>query len=227
MTHPCEVRLRLLPIAEEKRGVIGLYLDVKKIVIDAGLEQELEWQARVEIANVCESDFLSEAAWVILSAGMRESVIRSIYPMIFNAFGGFQSASQVVNNREKCFAGAFSVFRNRRKIQAILDLSERVADEGFEAVKLGIRSVGVEYLYRLPFMGPATAAHLAKNIGLSVCKPDRHLVRIARCLGYSSASLLCEEIANTCGDKASVVDLVLWRFATLHKKYLKFIQERI
>ena len=38
--------------------------------------------------------------------------------------------------------------------------------------------------------------------------------------GYASPSAMCRRIAEVVGDKDSVVDLVLWRYATLDREYL-------
>ena len=63
--------------------------------------------------------------------------------------------------------------------------------------------------------GPITSVHLSKNIGLPLAKPDRHLVRLANDFGYESAEELCEQISSLVGDSVAVVDVVLWRYATI------------
>lgn len=78
----------------------------------------------------------------------------------------------------------------------------------------------IEALRSLPFMGPATTRHLAKNIGFDVVKPDRHLLRIAAVAQFSSPDELCRAISALVGDRLSVVDSVLWRYATLRSDYL-------
>jgi hypothetical protein len=60
--------------------------------------------------------------------------------------------------------------------------------------------------------GPVTVWQLAKNLGFDVPKPDRHLVRIAEQLGFSSPSQLCGAIADVSGEAVKVIDLVIWRY---------------
>ena len=79
------------------------------------------------------------------------------------------------------------------------------------------------YLESFPFIGPITKFHLAKNIGIDVAKPDRHLSRISKMLGFASVQELCESISQRIDEKVSVVDLVIWRYATIDKKYLEKI----
>lgn len=51
-------------------------------------------------------------------------------------------------------------------------------------------------------------------------EPDRHLVRISEKFGYGCPETFCNDISRYTGEKTSVVDIVLWRYATLEKKYL-------
>ena len=76
------------------------------------------------------------------------------------------------------------------------------------------------FLKTFDFIGPVTCYHLGKNIGLEVVKPDRHLVSIAQAAGFPTPRDLCEVISKITGDKITVVDLILWRYATLHTNYM-------
>ncbi|MGB6288676.1 MAG: hypothetical protein WBF36_00940 [Desulfobulbales bacterium] len=67
--------------------------------------------------------------------------------------------------------------------------------------------------------------NLAKILGLDVAKNDRHLARIAQHCGYSDAHSLCHEISILTGQSASVVDVVLWRFATMSQNTIPAAQE--
>jgi hypothetical protein len=81
-------------------------------------------------------------------------------------------------------------------------------------------------LETLPYVGPVTAFHLAKNLGLNVAKPDRHLSRLATATGFSDAHALCAELGAVLGEPVPVIDIVLWRFATLSRDYLsRFVRE--
>lgn len=196
-----------------------IYLDLKEIIISAGCDHELEWQSNLDFECTTETDFLRESAWVILSSGFRESVVRQYFRRVSAAFLDWCSAEQINAHREFCQNQAISVFGNRRKIGAITEIVGNVADDGFECIKTRIKSTGVEYLQQLPYIGPTTSYHLAKNLGLQVVKPDRHLVRMAHITGHDSPLEMCSKIAQTVGDSISVVDLVLWRYATLKKDY--------
>jgi len=199
-----------------------IYMDVKQYVIRCGFSHEIDWQEELRFEDLDEERFLREIAWVILSSGMRESVIRKKFGVVSKAFLDWTSSSIIYVNRNICYNEALIYFNNKPKIQAIVDIASYVHKHGFENVKEKIEQNGIEFLIEFPFIGPATSFHLAKNLGLDVAKPDRHLTRIASNVGYPSVENLCTEIAKITGEKISVVDIVLWRFATLDGKYLDY-----
>ena len=207
--------------------LVALYRRAKQVVVCSGYGGEVGWQESLDFDRVTESVFLREAAWVVLSSGFRESVLRRYFGLLSGAFCEWQSARRIVVERAKCRRRAMAVFGSERKIDAILTIAEHVASLGIEQVKAEIRREGVESLRELPFMGPVTSYHLAKNLGLDVVKPDRHLVRMARVSGHKSPLEMCSRVARAVGDRLSVVDLVFWRYATLDAEYEgQFVQVR-
>ncbi|MFX0209923.1 MAG: hypothetical protein ACFFDT_28340 [Candidatus Hodarchaeota archaeon] len=162
------------------------------------------------------------ASCEISSSVMRETVIREKFPEISAAFCFWKNAKTITENSESCRSRALAVFGHRQKIRAIIVIAEQIYSQGFATFKMRIRTEGIEFIQLLPFLGPATSYHLAKNIGLDVVKPDRHLIRVAAVAGYENPRILCEEISKHVGDRISVVDLVIWRFATLNPHYTKY-----
>jgi endonuclease III len=193
----------------------------KEFVINSGFAKEVDWQYNLSFSGITESDFLRETAWVILSAGMRESVVRKKFSAISEAFYEWITAEQITTHKSACKTKAMTIFGNERKIDSIIKIAEIVYQKGFDEVRNSIEFDGVKFIQLLPYMGPATSYHLAKNLGLSVVKPDRHLLRVARRTGYRSPEDLCQAIAKIVGDKVSVIDLVIWRYATLERDYLQ------
>ena len=200
-------------------NLASIYMDLKEFVIRAGYDHEVDWQSDLNFERITETDFLREAAWVVLSSGFRESVVRRYFQAVSEAFLDWYSAERINVCREHCQNRAISVFGNRRKIKAITEIVEIIANDGFECVKMKIRSQGVEYLQELPYIGPITSYHLAKNLGLHVVKPDRHLVRMASITGHDSPLGMCSKVSEIVGDSPAVVDLVFWRYATLNQDY--------
>lgn len=200
-------------------ALLDVYLTAKEAVIARGFAWEIDWQEERRIDRIDEADFLRESAWVVLSTGFRDSVVRRLFGPFCEALLGMQSAAAIQANRERCRRDALKVFNNSRKVTAVLDIASIVDDMGFERVCRQIEQDNVRFLQTLPYIGPITALHLAKNLGLPVVKPDRHLQRVAAAAGFSSPRELCRAISERLGDPLQVVDVVLWRYATLFSDY--------
>ena len=200
--------------------LLDAYLDAKDAVIARGFAWEIDWQADRRFDRIGEAEFLRESAWTVLSSGFREAVVRRIFAPFCEAFLGMESAAAIKANGARCKRDALKVFNNQRKVAAILDIALIVDDMGFERIRRKIEQDDVKFLKTLPYIGSITAFHLAKNLGLPVVKPDRHLQRIADAAGFSSPLELCQLISDRLGDPVQVVDVVLWRYATLYADYV-------
>lgn len=206
-----------------REDLVSVYLTMKEHVVRMGYSEEIDWQDARSISSVSEREFLAEGAWVILSSGMRESVIARRYPQVSKAFKDWSSAQLIVANRRECERQALLAFNNIAKISAIGSLCETVNASGYHRVLARIQAEGVDHLMNFDYIGPVTSYHFAKNIGLDVVKPDRHLARMAAGAGYLCPEELCRDIAEVTGDKLSVIDVVLWRYATLDSLYMALI----
>ena len=166
------------------REVVTAYVHARQQVVDAGFLEEISWQESRSLSAVSETEFLSQLAWVVLAAGMSEAVIRNLFPRISKAFCGFRSARTIKANEDICRDAGLAVFGHAGKIEAIIVAAYRVCDEGFANVRSSIETNAIEYLQTYSYLGPATSYHLAKNLGIDVVKPDRHLLRFADVPNY-------------------------------------------
>ena len=197
----------------------SLYMSAKERVIEAGFASEIDWQEDASLDDLDERIFLRESAWVVLATGFREAVLRRRFAKVSQAFLCWSSADSIVAQRETCRSDALAAFANERKIDAIIGIAERVASEGIDIIRRKIAEQGTAFLQEFPYLGPVTSCHLAKNLGVVMVKPDRHLTRMARKTGYQSADHMCRRISDVVGDSLSVIDIVLWRYATIHDWY--------
>jgi hypothetical protein len=198
-------------------SALKLFNAALEYILEAGLEKELEWQRLVRFEDFTETQFLRETAWVILCAGFRESVVRRIFDHISLSFCDWESAQVIFEARDCCRTAALASFRHERKLDAVLEIVELVHLEGFASFKSKVFEDPIMRLQCLPYIGPITAFHLAKNLGLDVAKPDRHLVRLSKELGYRCPAELCMAIAKATGEQVKVIDLALWRYmADIH-----------
>lgn len=203
------------------------YIDAKIAVVKKGYAHEIDWYSSLDLRAITESDFLREAAWVILNAGMRESVVRKRFGKIAEAFLDWKDSAAIVELQSQCVEQGRIQFNHERKIKAIVSVATRVLETGFETVKRRIAEEGSCYLETFSFVGPVTSLHLAKNLGVDVVKPDRHLVRIAKQTRHRSVKSMCDSISLLTGEKLAVIDTALWRFAAITPKYERYFANEL
>ena len=208
------------------RDLARAYLLAKSYVVGRGFEEELAWQEACCMNTVSEDVFLREASWVVLSAGMREAVVRTVFREMSQIFGGWTDPSWIATHRKACRRQALAAFNHPGKIDAIIDISDTVRRDGHTPILDAARRDGPTAFAQLPFIGSVTAFHLAKNLGFQVAKPDRHLCRVADHCGYDEPGDLCGDLGAFLDEPVAVVDLVIWRFATLKSDYLSFFPSR-
>lgn len=174
----------------------GKYLDLKRELIEAGYAGEIDW---CEDVRECESAdaFALEHAFVVCNSGMRAQVAVQIYRRVAAALKQGASLNGVFGNRSK-----------RRAIQHVWDNRERLFAEYLAAEDK------LAFLETLPHIGKIVKYHLAKNFGMDVAKPDRHLVRIAAEHG-TTYDVMCRSLSEAVGDRVGTVDYVIWRAANL------------
>jgi hypothetical protein len=189
-----------------------LYNLMRHWISEAGFDWEVAWQRTRSLEALTEQEFLRETAWVILCSGFRASTVKRMFDHISLCFCDWESAAEIARQRDLCVSTATGIFRNEAKIRAIADVATFVDREGFASVVERLHAGATQVLQELPYIGPVTSLHLAKNLGLPTPKPDRHLVRLAEYLSCASTYDLCDSMASQTGEPVAVVDVVLWRF---------------
>jgi hypothetical protein len=131
----------------------------------------VRWQESLSIENLDESHFLREYAWVVLNSGFKEAIIRKRFNFISLCFCDWESAKSIAKNERICVETALTVFRNRKKLEAISFTANLIARDGFEGFSSSLRDDVVLALRQLPYIGEVTSWHLAKNLGVDVLQP--------------------------------------------------------
>jgi len=167
-------------------------------ICNKGYDDEVDYIEHIPpLSEQNAEHFLSEFIYVVLNAGMREQVARKIY----NRFIDTKKLSEI-GHPGKRDAISFALVNYV---------------EWFETLQKS--DDPVEYLETLPWIGPITKYHLARNIGIDTVKPDRHLVRLAKRFNFSSPLVMCQEIQKETHDKLGVIDVILWRYCNLTAKH--------
>lgn len=196
--------------------LFAYYETAKTWIERSDFSGEIHWQAELQPADFSESDFLREYAWVVLNSGFREAVIRKYFDYISLCYCDWSSAKEIFELGDVCSNAAARAFGNIKKLRAITRTAGVLDQIGFANFKDSLIA-DFDFCQSLPFIGPITARHLAKNLGFDVAKPDRHLARLAMQFGYCSVHDMCLAISERTGDRLSVADIVLWRFAERSK----------
>ena len=212
---------------EHLEKICHAYFFAKQYVIKKGYGEEIDWQDEINFNKVDESKFLHEIAWVILASGMNDKVVRNKFPLIKDVMYDFTSSELIQMNRNICYKKAIKIFNHPGKINAILYVAEYIYSHSFAYIKREIEIGQINFIQTFPYLGKATSYHLAKNIGINVAKPDRHLIRVSNCLGFNCPNELCNDISIFAKEKKSIIDIVIWRYATLDKDYLSTINRFI
>jgi hypothetical protein len=138
--------------------------------------------------------------------------VRRVFDHVSLAYCDWESAAAILDSYPACKRAAIAAFGNDAKNDAIVEIARRINFVGFAAFKESVVLSPIQTLTSLPYIGNVTAWHLAKNLGLNVAKPDRHLIRVSERLGFRDAGSFCESLGRMVGEKTNVVDLIIWRY---------------
>lgn len=152
-------------------------------------------------------EFWREYAYVVINSGMKNTVARGIYDRVREAVESGKSASSVFGHINKC-RGIDYVYHHRSELyEQWKTLDSLPLTPECDEQKL-------RFLDDLPHIGGVIKYHLAKNLGMDVAKPDRHLVRIAAAHNEDTHQF-CRRLSEATGDRVALVDYVIWQCAAL------------
>jgi hypothetical protein len=171
------------------------YIQAYNRVVAAGYQQEIYyWQDLGTFESCAPEQFFSEYVWCVLNAGMKEQVARKIYDRFM-----FVGDLTTIGHLGKRAAIKRGIEEHAQWFRILQDIPDKI-----------------EYLQTLPWIGPITKYHLARNIGIDCVKPDRHLVKLAKYFGFESPLSMCIEIQRKISyERLGTIDYVLWRDCNL------------
>lgn len=173
--------------------LMKFFYDAYAYVVNAGYENEITWCDRLRFENTTIDDFFREYVWCVLNAGMREQAARTV----------FEKYMKTMDTSTIRHAG------KRTAIENVLDNCKMYYDQLLNS------DDKTEWFETLPWIGPITKYHLARNLGIDTVKPDRHLVRLSKQFGYETPLKMCESIQKETRDRLGAIDVILWRYCNL------------
>lgn len=165
---------------------------IEAILRDQGYGETIEWSESIRAPQSAE-EFAKEAIYVICNSGMAVTV-------------GAPIAKRCIARLEEGGSAA-EVFGHPGKRVAIDDIWQN-RSEHFASFELA--SAKLEFLQSLPWIGPVTRYHLAKNLGADEAKPDVHMERLAKG-DRTTTHTLCTRLARKTGYRVATIDSILWR----------------
>lgn len=190
---------------------IELFTQAEKFLRENGFTEEIDWcDNRPSFNNVNEQRFLLEYAWVVFNSGMKNSVIEAKWKRIMQAFYYFH-VEKILENQDNTLQNVLKVFGNYKKVYAVIEVARDYLQKGFLDFREKVKNDPLGTLDLLPFIGPVTKYHLARNLGFDYVKPDRHLVRLASKYDLQPDEL-CNMIHEKTGRRLGTIDVILWRF---------------
>lgn len=165
---------------------------LEQAVRKAGFETEIAWAEQLgPPANA--DDFAREAVYVIVNSGMKNTVALGIFDRCIESLQRGTSVRRVFKHPGKARAIA-AIWKQRDELFA----SYRSAEDK------------IRFCATLPWIGPVTSYHLAKDLGADLAKPDVHLARLAR-RDRTTVERLCRRLARLSGYRVATIDTILWR----------------
>ena len=165
---------------------------IEAAVRTAGFANEIKWSENI-VAPADAEDFAQHAIYVIINSGFRTSVAVLVHERCMHALTKRRPLSKAFRHERKVSA-IRTIWRDRSALyQAFLAADDKL-----------------DFCETLPFVGPVTRYHLAKNLGVDTAKQDLHLDRLAR-RDETTAAKLCGRLARKTGYRTATVDTILWR----------------
>lgn len=161
--------------------------------VKANFKSEMDYVEFRKFEDMTIHDFVIEYIYVVLNTGMKNQVAEKIF---------FKLKA----------TGDLSLIHHLGKQKAIREVIQK-SFTLFDYLKKAENKLA--YLETLPFIGPVTKYHLARNLGLDYAKPDRHLEKLSKRFNYTSVQTMCAELAKESGYRIGTVDVILWRYSNM------------
>ena len=152
----------------------------------------IKWSESIQPPATAE-EYAAAAIYVICNSGMKNSVAAPIAERCIEAVVAGTSATTAFGHPGKA-AAIDQIWNDRAELFQRFNAAQKKLD----------------VLGELPWIGPVTKYHLAKNLGADEAKPDVHLERLARG-DKTTTRTLCRRLSRASGYRIATIDSVLWR----------------
>ncbi len=187
---------------------------------ETNYKETIDRISNTDFKHLSSTTFFTEYVWCVYVSGFRAKTISKIWQRLLDCYINLDLDGEQRHGGsiDKLKQRAMAIFANERKVDAIIRCGTMIREAhnaiGWQRFRNEQLSTP-ELLQELPFIGPITCYHLARNIGLlQYVKPDVHLLRMAQKWGYESPQKMCDYLGQSYGLKPGIVDLILWYAAS-------------
>ncbi|MEO6114556.1 MAG: hypothetical protein ABIP07_08940 [Sphingomicrobium sp.] len=163
-----------------------------RAVEQAGYDDDTVWSEQLGPPTDAKQ-FAEAAVYVIVNSGMKYEVAQGIYMRCLRALHAGNPVRKAFGHPGKAKA---------------IDQIWAHREELFEAFLFS--NDQLEFCASLPWVGPVTKYHLAKDFGIDVAKPDVHLARLA-IRDRTTVARMCARLSRQSGFRIATIDTILWR----------------
>lgn len=193
-------------IPDRNSALYSFFCLARNVVISQGYDGEIEWCQNRDFSRITADEFLTQYRFAVFSSsGLNYKVAKKIE-------AAFDTANKAGPN-------AFETIPNRRMREAIVFMYPRYREVFRDLKLLKTDAEKITFLQGLKQIGPKESRHLARNLGIDCCKPDRHMDRLAEHWGYANPDAMCTTIQKFEDERLGVIDVILWRYCTLTGEY--------
>jgi hypothetical protein len=178
--------------------LLTFYADAREYCVKAGYKEEIELVQNRYFKDIDVPEFLVAYVYCVFNVGMKNQIAEKMFDKFCDS---------------GCDLNAVGHPYKRKAIGAGINKCGRWFAE---LMNCSTDMERVEYLDTLPMIGNITKYHLARNLGMDVAKPDRHLVRLMKGFQFDDVQAMCKYVADITGDRIGTVDVVLWRYSNLN-----------
>jgi hypothetical protein len=190
------------------------FYDQAALDLSPAMVKQVDYYRRITSADVDPVRFWYEYIWCVYAGGFSARVLAMKWPELSDAYGDWGGLTSAQRERVLAIIRRPDKFEACLKVAQMMQGGQRLHPEswwgGFKAVYLSTP----KRMQGLPFIGPVTSYHLARNLGHEAVKPDLHLVRLAAHYGFHTPLDLCTFLAEQRGERVGVIDLVLFHAAS-------------
>lgn len=165
---------------------------LERAIHEAGHQADSAWSEALVPPRTADA-FAEAAVYVIVNSGMKYTVAQRIYQRCLAKLRNGKKVRRAFGHPGK--AKAIDRIWSRR--EALFREYQQAEDK-------------LEFCSWLPWVGPVTKYHLAKDLGVDVAKPDVHLARLAR-RDRTTVERMCRRLAGLTGYRVATIDTILWR----------------